>query len=117
MLYEIVSQEVRELHRNELVASYFETFVTTLKKLDHKGKIPELAEFEQELKRCGILEFGLLVCYGGFHYLDWEESDVMEAMENNDPFGPIKPVWQTNQHWKETFIRNVNEIINNGVLD
>lgn len=118
MLYEIVSKDAREIHRDKLIEHYFDTFSSTLKQLEFNGKIPELTDFQQEIVRCGILEFGLLVCYGAFHYIDWTGMDFMESLtESKDFFDPVIPIWRTNKDWQRYFIRTVNEMINKGILD
>ncbi|XP_063709152.1 uncharacterized protein LOC134837696 [Culicoides brevitarsis] len=117
MLCQIVDKKVRDTHRDEIQALYFETFVATLKLLDFKGKFPTLEDFDNEIKRCGFLEFALIICYGAYFYLDWREADIMAAMETNDPYGPTVPVWEKNEEWKEYVTKFVEDMINKGFLD
>ncbi|XP_063709153.1 uncharacterized protein LOC134837697 [Culicoides brevitarsis] len=120
MLYLMTSQKVRKNHRNEIMELYFEKFVATLKLLDFKGKIPTFTEFENELKRCRLMELVLLLCFGAYFYVNWEDKStktVVEAAQEKNLYAPTIPIWENNEEWKEYVTKSVEEMINKGFLD
>lgn len=55
-LYNSVSIETRDNHRDELIKFYYDEFVKALKMFKYQGKVPSLIDLRVEITKCGHLE-------------------------------------------------------------
>ncbi|XP_055605520.1 uncharacterized protein LOC129753699 [Uranotaenia lowii] len=62
-MYNAVSSEVRDQHRDELISFYYEEFSSTLRKVGYLKKIPTLLDLHIEITKCGHLETFLSVAF------------------------------------------------------
>lgn len=54
-MYNSVSIETRDNHREELTKFYYNEFVNALKMFEFQGKIPSLIDLRIEITKCGHL--------------------------------------------------------------
>lgn len=54
-MYNSVSYETRNSHRDELIKFYYDEFVATLNRFGYLKKIPTLVDLHVEITKCGHL--------------------------------------------------------------
>ncbi|XP_055640320.1 uncharacterized protein LOC129777825 [Toxorhynchites rutilus septentrionalis] len=77
VLYNSCSCETRDDHRDQLIKLYYDEFVTTLKKLGYKDKIPSLLNLRMEILRCGHFESFLACTFLPFMMSSFEELIII----------------------------------------
>ncbi|XP_038116385.1 uncharacterized protein LOC6043426 [Culex quinquefasciatus] len=82
-LYQAVSVETRDNHRDELIKFYYDEFATALKKFDYGPKIPTLIDLRVEITRCGHLESFLSTTFLPMFLLTPDEM-VPQMVESSD---------------------------------
>ncbi|KAL9698137.1 hypothetical protein quinque_001578 [Culex quinquefasciatus] len=82
-LYQAVSVETRDNHRDELIKFYYDEFATALKKFDYGPKIPSLIDLRVEITRCGHLESFLSTTFLPMFLLTPDEM-VPQMVESSD---------------------------------
>ncbi|KAL1390272.1 hypothetical protein pipiens_012470 [Culex pipiens pipiens] len=72
-MYNSVSYETRNSHRDELIKFYYDEFVAALNRFGYLKKIPTLVDLHVEITKCGHLETFLICTFLPFMMLTMEE--------------------------------------------
>uniref|UniRef100_A0A182N4H0 CHK domain-containing protein n=1 Tax=Anopheles dirus TaxID=7168 RepID=A0A182N4H0_9DIPT len=83
-MYNSVSIDTREDHREDLITFYYQELVECLKKFGYLHKPPTLQQIQLEILKCGHLEFLLAATFVPFMCV--EMSEIMEMPENGEGF-------------------------------
>uniref|UniRef100_A0A182Q4D1 CHK kinase-like domain-containing protein n=1 Tax=Anopheles farauti TaxID=69004 RepID=A0A182Q4D1_9DIPT len=83
-LYNTVSIDTREEHRNELISFYHQELIECLNKFGYMRKPPTLLQIQLEILKCGHLEFLLAATFVPFMCVDITE--IMDMPENGEGF-------------------------------
>uniref|UniRef100_A0A182R5T9 CHK domain-containing protein n=1 Tax=Anopheles funestus TaxID=62324 RepID=A0A182R5T9_ANOFN len=83
-MYNSVSINTREQHRDELINFYYEELIECLKKFGYLRKFPTLLEINLEMLKCGHLEFLLAATFVPFMCVDI--SEVIEMPKEGEGF-------------------------------
>ncbi|EDS35006.1 conserved hypothetical protein [Culex quinquefasciatus] len=83
-MYNSVSIETRDNHREELIKFYYNEFVNALKMFEFQGKIPSLIDLRIEITKCGHLETFLTTMFLPLLILTPEEMMPQLAEQSNE---------------------------------
>uniref|UniRef100_A0A182JZS2 CHK domain-containing protein n=1 Tax=Anopheles christyi TaxID=43041 RepID=A0A182JZS2_9DIPT len=83
-MYNSISIDTREAHRDELINFYHEELTACLTKFGYLRKHPTLLEIHLEMLKCGHLEFLLAATFVPFMCAD--VSEIMDIPENGEGF-------------------------------
>uniref|UniRef100_A0A8W7PNE3 CHK kinase-like domain-containing protein n=1 Tax=Anopheles coluzzii TaxID=1518534 RepID=A0A8W7PNE3_ANOCL len=83
-MYNSVSIDTREEHRDELISFYHEELTACLTKFGYLRKLPTLLEIHLEMLKCGHLEFLLAATFVPFMCVD--ATEIMDIPENGEGF-------------------------------
>ncbi|XP_035890993.1 uncharacterized protein LOC118502651 [Anopheles stephensi] len=124
-MYNSVSIDTREHHRDELIKFYHEELVACLQKFGYLGKLPTLLEIHLEILKCGHLEFLLAATFVPFMCV--EMSEIMEIPENGEGFEmDFADIDKMMESFKQCFLtpvyvdfitKNLPKLANKGLLD
>uniref|UniRef100_A0A182S5L0 CHK domain-containing protein n=1 Tax=Anopheles maculatus TaxID=74869 RepID=A0A182S5L0_9DIPT len=124
-MYNTVSIDTRENHRDELINFYYQELIASLNKFGYLGKLPTLLEIHLEMLKCGHLEFLLAATFVPFMCV--EVSEIMEIPENGEGFEmDFANIDKMMEGFRQCFLtpvyvdfitKNLPKLANKGLLD
>lgn len=114
-LYYFVSAENRQKHRAELIATYHQQFVASLKLFGYLKTPPSLIDLQIELLRNGALEVLVAICMTIFFYFDFT-SMAPEDMDMGEGTKRAKRRMYENEEFKEIIRNELPRFLHNGFI-
>jgi len=95
-LYGSMTTQNRKKYRNKIILFYYETFVSTLRKLGYGEEPPTLNDLNVELVKYGALGAQICICYLPYLLCEWSkvDTDVMYVV-NEDTESCKKKLYQS----------------------
>lgn len=116
LLYMVASQEVRDNHRIDIIAYYYDEFVKALKNIGFMSKPPNMLDLNIELMKNGFLEVIIAVCFMPFFFLDEHIEDLEIAFENGVEGLNLRKNLYKKPQYKEFITKLMSDFLYKGLL-
>jgi hypothetical protein len=110
-----VSAKNRQTHRDELIATYYQQFVDSLKKFGYLKAPPSLIDLNVEMLRNGNLEVLIAICMGIFFFIDFSAM-TSEDMDMGEGTKRAKRRMYRTPGFKEIILQELPRFLHNGFI-
>lgn len=77
----MTNPKIRANHRDEIYQFYFNEFISTLKKIGYRGRIPTLLDFRVEMLRWSVVDLVHNICLMSTQFIELDYKKMAEDLE------------------------------------
>lgn len=112
LLYMVASDDVRIMHKDEILQSYHQSFTKTLEKFGYTYKIPTQHDLRLEMLKNQFIEVILTVCYLPYTYLDFAKAKGVFGESSVE----LRKVLFKNPEYQENVRKILPDLLTKGIL-